>query len=105
LAATLCSRNAAGVELTSDLAQGLAGGVRSLDSFDNLLGELLRAASERGCRARRGGSPAFGEESFELVGGDQPCAPGHLDRLDAGRTRRMKVERLTPRASAAWLRV
>ena len=80
--AALCGWDGVGVELAGDLAQALTGGVGGLDSFDHLLGNLPRAAAERRCRARLGGVPAFGEESFELVDRDQPCTPGHLDRLD-----------------------
>jgi hypothetical protein len=69
------------VEFAGDLAQASAGGVRGLDSFDQLLWNLPRAASDRRCRARLTGPPTLGEEPFELVDRDQPCAPRHLDRL------------------------
>lgn len=105
MSSALCGRDAIGVELAGDLAQRLAGGVRCLDPFDDQFGESPRAASERGRTARPGGSAAFGDESFKFVDRDQSCAPRHLDRLYVGEHRRRKVERLTPSASAAWLRV
>ena len=82
--AALCGWDSLGVELACDFAQAAAGAVRCLDSFDDLFGELPRAASGGRCWARSGGSSTFGDESFELVDRDQPCAPGHLDRLDVG---------------------
>jgi hypothetical protein len=101
----LCGWDAVGIELAGDLAQAPARGVRRLDSFDHVFGNLARAASERRCRTRAAGPPTFSEESFEFVDPDQPCAPGISIVSTCGTTRRTKVERLTPSASAAWLRV
>jgi hypothetical protein len=82
LAAALGGGDSVGVEFAGDLAQTVASSMGDLDSLDYLLGDPPRAASARRCRARLGWAPTFGEESFELVDRDQPCAPGHLDRLD-----------------------
>jgi hypothetical protein len=84
LPAALCGCESLGVELACDLAQAAAVVVRCLDSFDDLYGELPRAASGGWCWARSGRSSMFGDESFEFVGRDEPCAPGHLDRLYMG---------------------
>jgi hypothetical protein len=58
--------------------------VRGLDSFHHVLGDLTRTGSTRRYRARLAGPPTRSEESFKLVDRDQPCAPGHLDRLNVG---------------------
>jgi hypothetical protein len=73
--------NAVGVELAGDLAQAVAGGVRGLDSFDDVIGELARAASGLVGWTPVGRATMFGEESLEFVGRDQSCTPGHLDRV------------------------
>jgi hypothetical protein len=52
--------------------------------------------------ARR--TPSFGDESFELIDRDELGPPGELDERDVGE-RRLRVEWLTPSASAACARV
>jgi hypothetical protein len=84
LAAALCGWDGAVVEFAYDFAEAAAGVVCCLDSFDDRFGELPRAASGGRCWVRSGGSSMFGEESFEFVDRDQPCAPGHLDRFYLG---------------------
>jgi hypothetical protein len=77
----LCGWDAVGVEFSGDLAQAAAGGVGGLNSFDDVIGELSRAAWDLQGWASVGWPTMFGEEAFEFVGRDQSCAPGHLDRL------------------------
>jgi hypothetical protein len=61
LPAALRGWHAVGVEFAGDLAQAAASGVRGLDSFDHLFGNLPWAASARRCRARLGWPPTFAE--------------------------------------------
>jgi hypothetical protein len=84
LPAPVGSRDLVGVEVGGDLMEALAGGAFGTDPFDDFGRYETWAAS--GCRggAWFGSSSLFGEEAFELVDGDQLCAPGHFDRLDVG---------------------
>lgn len=77
------SRRSARVEIARDLGEALTGGVLSADALDEL------GRQDGGASGRAGGAPAFawwsaafGEESFELVDGDDLRAPGQLDQLD-----------------------
>jgi hypothetical protein len=81
LPAALCGWDILGVQFAGNLAQAAAGGVRGLDSFDDVIGELPRAALNLRSWASVGWLTMFGDESFEFVGRDESCAPGHLDRL------------------------
>jgi hypothetical protein len=69
------------VEFAGDLAQAEAGSVCGLDSFNDRIGELPRTALDLHGWASVGWPTMFGDESFEFVGRNQSCAPGHLDRL------------------------
>jgi hypothetical protein len=80
----LCGWDAIGVEFTGDLAQAAAGGVRDLNSFNDAIGELPRAALDFRGRASVGRPTMFGEESIEFVGRDQSRAPRHFDCLHVG---------------------
>ena len=51
-------------------------------SGPSVIGKLPRAALNLRSWASVGWLTMFGDESFEFVGRDQSCAPGHLDRLD-----------------------
>ena len=105
MAAALCGWDGPVVEFACDFAHASAGVVRCLDSFDDLFGELPRAASGGRCWVRSGGSSMFGEESFEFVDRDEACAPGHLDRLYVGEDAAENGGAADAEASAAWLRV
>jgi len=78
-------RRSVRVEVARDLGEGIAGGVFGTDALDELRRQDRRASA----RTRRAPelprrSPPFGDESFELVDGDELRPPGKLDLRDVG---------------------
>lgn len=73
-----------GVELVRDLGEALAGGALGADPVRDFGCERRGPAGCRRLGLSSGRPSLFCKQPLQLVDGNQPCAPGHLERLDEG---------------------
>ena len=101
-------RNTVVVEGASDRGEAISPRVVKSDALDDAPRERRRtagAAPLASLASLVGRLQVLAEEAFELGGRDQPLPPRVFTVLREGTTRRSMVEMLTPRASAACLRL
>jgi hypothetical protein len=81
----VCCRYLIGVELACDLTETSPGGMLGPDPVGGAGRDRGWASGARlGMLMRSSGPPSFPYHALQLVDGDQPCAPGRLERLDQG---------------------
>jgi hypothetical protein len=82
LSAAVCRRHPSIVELGCDLAQRTPGLALGSDVLDEIRCEDTWPSALRPFGQRSRWLSLLGDQSLELVDGDQLRAPWHLDRLD-----------------------
>jgi hypothetical protein len=78
----MCGWSRVCIEAGRDPVQAYPRTVLRADSFDHLRRQDRRTTSRRRYGARLRRLSSLGNHAFEFVNGDQPRAPGHLDRVD-----------------------